>query len=132
MSMQICVFSDTQLNATSEWQQAIDAASLPLRLSYEKPLAQAAGFLPGYLAGKLTGFEYRRRDPKDISSTYPNIHFGHNWKFVAVFIWGADLNEMQAAWMAAAAYAMATEGILFDEQEESFSLLRRRSKPHAS
>ena len=117
MSMEICVFSDNQLNATSEWQQAIDTASLPLRLSYEKPLAQAAGFLPAYLAGKPTGFEFRHRSLKDISASYSDINFGRNWKFAAVFIWGADLNEMQAAWMAAATYARATQGVLFDEQD---------------
>ena len=33
MSMEICVFSDRILGSIAEWQQAIDAEGLPLRLS---------------------------------------------------------------------------------------------------
>ena len=47
---------------------------------------------------------------------YSEIKFERAWKYCMVFIWGGDLNEMQAAWMAAASYATATEGVVFDEQ----------------
>lgn len=115
MSMQMCVLSDTQLESTAEWQQAIDAESLPLRLCYEKPLTQAAGFLPAYLGDKLTGFECRHREIEEIIETYPEIDFGHSWKYAMALIWGGDLDQMQAAMIAAAAYARATAGVVFDE-----------------
>ena len=115
MSMQICVFSDTQLDSISDWQTAIDAEGFPLRLTNEKPLAQVEGFLPMYLGDKLTGFECHHIAPKDIMATYPAIKFGHLWKYAIAFIWIGDFNEMQVAWMAATAYARATAGIVFDE-----------------
>jgi len=115
MSMEICVFSDTQLNSISDWQLAIDTKAFPLRLSYDKPLAQVRGFLPARLGEKLTGFECRHVVPNEITSTYPEINFGHAWKYVIAFSWGGDFDAMQAALMAAAAYADATAGMVFDE-----------------
>ena len=47
--------------------------------------------------------------------TYPGINFGQAWTCGMAFIWIGDFNEMQAAWMAAAAYARATAGIVLDE-----------------
>ena len=116
MSMQICVLSDTQLNSISEWQRAIDAQGFPLRLSNDELLAQVRGFLPAYLAEKRTGFECHHLKPSDVMSTYPGINFGHAWKYAIAFLWIGDFNEMQAAWMAATAYACATAGVVFDEQ----------------
>jgi hypothetical protein len=117
MSMEICVLSDVRLSSVDEWQKAIDGEGFPLRLSYDKPLTQAGGFLPAYLNDKLTGFECRQRELADITSTYPEIKFGRVWKCVLAFIWGGDFNEMQAAWMAATAYARVTGGIIFDEEQ---------------
>jgi hypothetical protein len=117
MSMEICVLSDVQLGSIAAWQKAIDVEGFPLRLSYDKPLAQVGGFLPAYLNDNLTGFECRQRELADITSTYPEIEFGRVWKCALVFIWGGDFNEMQAAWMAATAYARATGGIVFDEEQ---------------
>jgi hypothetical protein len=117
MSMQISVLSDRQLNSVAEWQQAIDAESFPLRMSYDRPLVQLGGFMPAYLGKRRTGFDCRQRSARDITVVYPKINFGHAWKYGMAFIWGADIDELQAVWMAAAAYARATEGVVFDEQE---------------
>lgn len=117
MSMEICVLSDVQLSSVDEWQKAIDSEGFPLRLSYDKPLAQVGGFLPTFLNNERSGFECHHREPDDVVGAYPDVQFGRIWKYVLVFIWGGDLNEMQAAWMAAAAYAHATGGIVFDEDQ---------------
>jgi len=117
MSMEMCVLSDTQLGSIAEWQGAIDVEGFPLRLSYDKQLGQVGGFLPAYLNEKLTGFECWHREVADITSTYPEIEFGRPWKYAMAFIWGGDFNEMQAAWIAATAYAHATGGIVFDEEQ---------------
>jgi hypothetical protein len=47
----------------------------------------------------------------------PEVHFGRDWKYVLAFRWIGDFNELEAAWMAAAAYATATIGIVFDDWE---------------
>ena len=117
MSMQLCVLSDRQLNSVGEWQQAIDAESFPLRLSDDKPLAQLGGFITVHLAKTRTGFECHDRTASDIMAGHPEINFGHAWKYGMAFIWGGDIDELKAAWAAAAAYARATHGVVFDEQE---------------
>src|SRR4029077_9200128 len=116
MSMEICVLSDAQLRSIAEWQQAINLEGFPLRLSSDKALANHIGFLPAYLNDKLSGFECHFTQPSDVASTYPEIDFGHAWKYAMALNWIGDFNEMQAAWMAAAAYARATNGIVFDEE----------------
>jgi hypothetical protein len=115
MSMQICVLSDARLSSIVEWQQSIDTEGLPLRLEYDGSLAEIRGFLPAHLGDKQTGFECHHVVPSDVMGTYPGINFGHAWTYVMAFIWIGDFNEMQAAWMAATAYARATAGIVFDE-----------------
>src|SRR5258707_7617234 len=99
-----------------EWQHAINVEGFPLRLSSDKPLANLAGFLPAHLNDKLSGFECHFIQLSDITSTYPEIEFGHAWKYAMALNWIGDFNEMQAAWMAATAYARATNGIVFDEE----------------
>jgi hypothetical protein len=116
MSMEICVLSDVRLSSIAEWRRALDVEGFPLRLSYDKPLVQFSGFLPAYLNDKLTGFECHHIEPSEIVSTYPEIQFGHPWKYVITFIWIGDFSEMQAAWMAVTAYARATAGVIFDEE----------------
>jgi hypothetical protein len=113
--MQICVLSDAGLSAIAEWQKSIDAEGFPLRLDYDKPLAEVQGFLPANLNGIRTGFECHHVKPSYVIDTYPEINFDHAWRYVLAFIWIGDFNEMRAAWMAATAYALATAGVVFDE-----------------
>lgn len=116
MSMEICVLSDKRLQSIPEWQAAIQAESFPLRLSNTIAFSEINGFLPVYLREKRTGFECYHVEPSEIIDTYKEVTFGHNWKYVLVFIWGGDFAELQATWMAAIAYARVTEGVVFDNQ----------------
>lgn len=116
MSMEICVLSDTRLDSVSEWQKALDAEGFAVRLSDDEPFAEISGFLPASLRDKQTGFECYHVDPREMIDTYDNVQFGREWKYALVFVWGGDFTEMQAAWMAATAYARATSGIVFDPQ----------------
>lgn len=116
MSMEICVLSDKQVHSIPEWQGAIDAEGFPLRLSDETSFSEINGFLPALLREQETGFECCHVEPREIIDTYQDINFGHDWKYVLVFVWGGDFVEMQATWMAATAYARVTEGIVFDNQ----------------
>jgi hypothetical protein len=45
---------------------------------------------------------------------YGDIDFGRRWKYALAFRWGADLRACVAAYMAGAAYAQATGGVLLD------------------
>ena len=45
------------------------------------------------------------------------IDFGHKWKHVLALRWGSNLNQVPAVWMAATAYAKATNGVVFDEEQ---------------
>ncbi len=49
-------------------------------------------------------------------NAYPRVDFGHDWKYAIAFPYITDFSELTAAWMAAAAYARATGGVVFDEQ----------------
>jgi hypothetical protein len=116
MSLELCVFSDTSLASMSDWQKAVDAEGFALRLSADEPFAAVNGFLPASLRGKETGFECHHVDPREMIDTYEDIQFGRDWKHALVLVWGGDFAEMQAAWMAATAYARATSGIVFDPE----------------
>jgi hypothetical protein len=116
MSMELRLFSDRSLRTIGEWQDAIVAERFPLRLSDATSLDAVEGFLPSYLRGNLTGFECNHWDAKKVMAEYPGVDFGHNWKYAVALRWlGSKRDEMLAAWMAATAYARATDGIVFDE-----------------
>ena len=124
MSMEISVLSDIRLTSMAEWQKSIDALGFPLQLPLDKPLAEVGGGDPtAQLRGKDTRIEYSVLDLEELRESFDrDINFGHDWKYVLNFIWGASFDEGAAAWMAATAYARATGGMVFDGQEgELFS-----------
>jgi hypothetical protein len=113
MSMGICVFSDRILGSIAEWQRAIDAEGLPLRLS-----GDVGGILLGQLHDESTDFEFHARDAQEMMQSYGPAKFDHEWKYAFEFIWGGlNVNNGPGSWMAATAYARATSGIIFDEEE---------------
>jgi hypothetical protein len=116
MAMEIHVLSDRRLLSIAEWQRAIDAEGFALTLSDETPFDSIGGFLPAKLGGTDTGFECDHWDPNDTYEAYADIPFPHRWRYELSFRWSADIAEWHAAWMAAAAYAAATSGIVFDPQ----------------
>jgi hypothetical protein len=113
MSMQICVLTDSRLNSIVEWQQSIDAEGFPLRLSGSEPGRN----LVAQLRDEETSIEYGIYDFGKLKDTYRHVNFGRDWKYVIAFTWSSDFAEEIASWMAATAYARATDGIIFDEQE---------------
>jgi hypothetical protein len=120
MAMELWVLSDKKLNSIAEWQSAIDAEGFALQLSDGAPFGELNGFLPADLRGQPTGFECNHWPA---SAFMHEIHemlgidFGHDWKYVLAFRWRGDFNELRAAWIAGTAYAQATGGIVFDDQE---------------
>lgn len=118
MSMELMLFSDKQLGSVQEWQAAVDGEGFPLRLSGDVVLDGISGFFPMHLRGELTGFECYHEDPGEIIGMNPDLGIDRPWKFVLHFVWlGSKWNELIAAWMAATAYARATDGIIVDGED---------------
>ena len=121
MSMELAIFSDRQLSSIQEWQAAVDAEGYPLRLSPDMVFERLSGFFPMHLRGELTGFECYHENAADLIGNHPDIKFDHDWKYCLAFVWlGSKWKELLAAWMAGTAYALATDGIVFDAEQEKF------------
>jgi hypothetical protein len=117
MSMEMYVLSDTTLSSIDVWQRMIEARGFRMRLSTERTLAELRGALPVLLDGELTSFECDHWDASDVLAERPNIDFGHAWRHALAFRWGGDLSASVAAGIAAACYAEASEGVVFEGQE---------------
>jgi hypothetical protein len=117
MAMELFVLSDKQLNSMAEWQAAVDSEGYPLRFDESTPIAALKGFLPATLRGVETGFECSHWQAERFMPEISRVNFGHDWKYLLAFRWGGDFNQLQSAWMAAVAYAKATGGIIFNDEE---------------
>ncbi len=117
MAMELFVFSDKQLNSTTEWQAAIDREGYSLKLEKKSPIQDLKGFLPVQLRDSKTGFECGYLSADKLMRAIPGANFDHEWKFALTFRWGGDLSQLEAAWAASTAYAQATSGVIFDEQD---------------
>lgn len=121
MSMEIYVLSDRQLNTLAEWQKAIDLSGFALSLSSDRPFTALSGFLPVKVKGIQVGFECDHWQARDVQEAYADVSFGHQWRYCLAFRWGADLNACLGAYMAAAAYATATNGVVLDCEQGELS-----------
>jgi hypothetical protein len=117
MAMEIYVLSDKELRSIAEWQAAIDAEGYPLQLDPDVEFETHWGFLPAHLRGNLTGFECDHFPADEFMREMSDVDFGHDWKYALAFRWRGDFNEMRAALIASSAYAKATDGVVFDDQE---------------
>jgi hypothetical protein len=87
-----------------------------LVLSTQTQFDALDGFLPAELVEKQTGFECARRDPQTLISEHPKFEFAARWRYALAFRWdGRDIFQTPAAWIAAAAYAKAADGVLFED-----------------
>jgi hypothetical protein len=114
MSMEIFVLSDRRLNAIGDWQRAIDRRGSPLRLSDAIPFADQRGGLPAVLRDRATAFECDHWDADTLVAETPDVAFGRHWRYALAFRWGGDMAAGEAAYLAAAAYAEATDGRILD------------------
>jgi hypothetical protein len=122
VSMEMWVLSDRGLKSASEWQVAVDAEGYPLKFASDVQLQAHSGFLPAHLRGELTGFECNHFSADEflpeMREQLPGLDLGRDWKFVLAFRWlGSKEAELLAAWMAATAYAQATDGVILDGEE---------------
>jgi hypothetical protein len=69
------------------------------------------------LLRQTEGFELYHDDAKKTVRFLGVGNFNSIWKFALGFRWRGDFSELEAAWMAATAYAAAAAGIIFDPEE---------------
>ncbi|NVO14131.1 MAG: hypothetical protein HXX10_08855 [Rhodoplanes sp.] len=117
MSMEIEILSDFHLKSFDEWQRSIDAIGFPLQLDSNIGVEDIGGFIPARLGETPTGFECYQDNANEVVQSLGLSNLGRAWRFALGLRWKGDLNELQAAWMAAAAYARATNGVIFDYEE---------------
>jgi hypothetical protein len=103
-AIKLFVVSDRQLSSVTEWQAAIDGEGYPLRLDASKPTAALSGFLPARLGDVETGFECDSTNADKAQKHVLGLQWAGSWR------------EIPAVWMAAAAYAKATDGEVFDKE----------------
>jgi hypothetical protein len=121
MSMEMIILSDRQVKSIAEWQAAIDREGYPLQLAPDMQFEYLSGFLPSHLRGELTGFECFHEEASNLIRDNADIKFDRNWKYCLAFVWlGSKWKELLAAWMAGTAYAHATDGVIYDAEEEKF------------
>jgi hypothetical protein len=117
MAMELHVFSNRRLASIAEWQRAIDIEHFPLRLPADVDFAGTRGLLPVWLDNKQSGFEIYHDDVTETIKLLGAANFTQAWEYALGLRWGGYFSELQAAWMAAAAYAAGTGGIVFDHEE---------------
>jgi hypothetical protein len=116
MSMEAYVLSTRRLSSQAEWQRAIDAAVFSVQLMSERPLLERRGHLPARWQGREAGFECGHGNAAELMQDYPEVDFGARWAHLLAFRW-STLPGSAAAYCAAAAYAAAVNGVMFDPQE---------------
>jgi hypothetical protein len=118
MSIEIFVLSDRRLSSIGEWQRAIDTAGFNLKLDTSRPFEALSGHLPAHRGGEHAGFECDHWNPKDVmDEEYCGaIDFGRPWTQALAFRFGGDFHALWGAYAAAAAYASATAGVVFDSE----------------
>jgi len=114
MSMEIYVLSPRRLASMRKWQETAIDLLFPIKFSELLPLDDVRGFLPVSWKDRNTGFECDQWAVEDIQGTYKDVKIDQSFTCALAFRWGADFNELVAALQAAASYAVATDGMVFD------------------
>lgn len=117
MSLEMYVLSSRQLRSFDEWQKAANDLGLPIKITSTVNFREVRGFLPVVWQGRSTGFECDHWTIEDIQETYKEIHIDSVFKHAMAFRWGADFDALVSALQAAAAYAVATDGLVLDCQD---------------
>jgi hypothetical protein len=117
--MEVYVFlNKSDLPAVEDWQRSIQNADFPIDLHAAFNPTKDSGFVPSKLRGKETGFEYLCSPAEEVASAYPDLKGADRlFDSVAIFSWGARMDECAVALVAASTLAASTSGIMFDPQE---------------
>ncbi|MEO8679781.1 MAG: hypothetical protein ABI665_12085 [Vicinamibacterales bacterium] len=109
-------FQSERLPTAPAWQLAIEQAGFPLQLDSNLDLATLMGIIPAQFAGEPTGFEYFLETDADIPDGFPPGAEGRALH-TCVSLVSRSTVEGLAAVAAAAALALVTSGVLYDDAE---------------
>jgi hypothetical protein len=112
--MEVYALSDRRLLSVAEWQQSITREGFDLWLCDTRPFADLKGHLPAHRGGRYAGFACDHWNAGELADRHRTIDFGRRWKEALAFRVGADFDALWGAFAAAAAYARATDGVVFD------------------
>jgi len=120
MAMELFVFSDRRLETITEWNATLFELGFDVVIEESRPVAELSGSQPTKLRGREVWIEYDHFDAAEFFKEQEHIKKEHDWKYLLAFRWGSDIYAHPAVFMAAAAYAKATGGIVLDEWELIF------------
>lgn len=116
MSVDLYALSDRRLVSVAEWQHAIDRERPELTLPTDTVIDELDGFLPVRWNDRSTGFECLHIPGREVVASRGGIDFGRKWEHALAF-YTQGFEEGLAAYIAAAAYAKAAGGVVFDPQQ---------------
>jgi hypothetical protein len=121
MAMELFVFSDRQLGPIAQWNAALSELEFEVVLEESGSIADLKGSWPTKLRGRDVWIEYSNWDAAEFFEDMKEyVKKERDWKYLLVFRWGSDIYAHPAVFMAAAAYAKATDGVVLDEWEPIF------------
>jgi hypothetical protein len=124
MSVDLYALSDRRLVSVAEWQQAIDGERSALVMPTDTSIDELDGFLPVRWNGMPTGFECLHVPGRAVFESRSTIDFGREWTHALAF-YTKEFAELLVAYVAAAAYAKAAGGVVFDPQQSLVMSPRR-------
>lgn len=116
MSLDGYVFSNKILKVNADLQISLELLGFRLRLIFSDEITTRHGHLPAIFDGREAGFECGPTDLREIVECYNDFDLGGPWTYAYEFHW-STLTGCLGAWMSMAAYADATDGIVFDPQD---------------
>jgi len=119
MAVEILVMlCDDRLPTCQEWQRAIDAAAIDIKLEQIDDLRSHSGFLPAQIDGNDSGFEWYYGTIADVLDE--GFEGPSEYDHAAGFVIHGDLQELACALLAAGCLANAADGVFFDEEAGAF------------
>jgi len=70
--------------------------------------------LPARFRDKATAFQCDHRKAAELIAESSDIDFGRQWRYALAFRWGSNVYDGISAYLAASAYARATDGVVLD------------------
>ena len=125
MAMELYILSERMLGSIEEWQRSIDEGGFLLNLSTGVTFTHVSGFIPATLNGEDTGFECVHWPVSNLSA---DLDIPSHWKYVLALRMIGKISEVAAAYMAASAYARATDGAVYDCEEGKFITAQRAAE----
>jgi hypothetical protein len=112
---QFVFLAKASLPTTDVWQGALDGLGIDVHLDESIETASHSGFWPVRCGTSQLGFEYYAGPVAEIFGGEPPVGIGVR-DYVVNLVTHSDLQELRCALLAAAALAIETDGVVFDDE----------------